>query len=724
VNAIGTHEKQGQDYWFLNRRMGPYEWTNVVPKDDHEFQGLLKEEEPAAYHDMLAELPGAELEYKDEDFQVVTNEPVPDFAELAATALDNTGIDPDERPHLANNATANRQVAVPPAIVEANTDEVVHEISFDLPDAGLGNNVVPPDPPLQGDEEAVDIGADKAAAANLVVATEEGQWYPTQACRSAVGNQPYNAYAPRMTFLQLGETRAHRSVVEAIQSVGMSKNEQLHALIKLPNGDLDVDDIEHMTDTALLTESEDKIKVWGYIMTQYNLKPGLRKFGARGAAASEKELTQLHIMDTWEPMHPSQLGQEEKMRVLLLLLFLKEKQTGQIKGRACINGAPQRAYIRKEEAVLPTVSTAESTFITAAIAVSENRKVRCYDVPSAFVNTDVNEGVLMVLKGKLATMLLHIAPEVYQRYMTADRKGTPVLYGKLQKALYGLMRASLLFYRKLRLELEAHGFEVNPYDPCIANLESPGGKQLTVIWHVDYLMAMCKEDFKLTKFLCYLAKIYGTKLAMHTGREHDYLGMDMEFTSEGTLQVSMITYLKNAIPGFPEMITGKGVTPAADYLFTIQDKKETRPLEQERRTAFHHTVAQLLFMSTRSSWDIQTAVAFLTTRVKAPDEDDWGKLKRVLKYLNGTKHLKPTLSVEDLGLLKWYMDGSHNVHWDCKGHGGAMFMIGRGSTSSYSRKIKLNTRSSTETELLMADMYMPDMLWSLNFIRGQGYEAE
>jgi hypothetical protein len=234
----------------------------------------------------------------------------------------------------------------------------------------------------------------------------------------------------------------------------------------------------------------------------------------------------------------------------------------------------------------------------AAIAVSENRKVCCYDVPSAFVNTDVDEDILVVLKGKLATMLLNIAPEVYQRYITADKKGTPVLYVKLQKALYGLMKASLLFYRKLRLELEAYGFEVNPYDPCVANMESPGVKQLTVIWHVDDLMAMCKENFELTKFSCYLAKIYGTKLRMHTGCKHDYLGMDMEFTSEGTLQVSMITYLKNMITSFPEMITGKVATSAADYLFTIRDKKEAKPLEQGRRAAFHHTVAQLLFMST------------------------------------------------------------------------------------------------------------------------------
>ena len=49
---------------------------------------------------------------------------------------------------------------------------------------------------------------------------------------------------------------------------------------------------------------------------------------------------------------------------------------------------------------------------------------------------------------------------------------------------------------------------------------------------------------------------------------------------------------------------------------------------------------------------------------------------------------------------------------------------GKGATSSYSRKVKLNSRSSAETELLPADMYMPEMLWSLHFIQPQGYEAE
>jgi hypothetical protein len=158
------------------------------------------------------------------------------------------------------------------------------------------------------------------------------------------------------------------------------------------------------------------------------------------------------------------------------------------------------------------------TFITATIAAKEWQRVRCYDVPSAYVNTDVDEDVLMVLKGELAEMMVQIAPEVNRKYVTLDMKGTKILYVKLQKALYGLMRASLLFFCKLRKEFEEYGLEVNPYDPCVANMITKSGKQLTVVWHINDLMGSCEDDFELTKFSCYLASIHGTKLSMHTGK--------------------------------------------------------------------------------------------------------------------------------------------------------------------------------------------------------------
>ena len=125
----------------------------------------------------------------------------------------------------------------------------------------------------------------------------------------------------------------------------------------------------------------------------------------------------------------------------------------------------------------------------------------------------------------------------------------------------------------------------------------------------------------------------------------------------------------------------------------------------------------MLFLSSRARRDIQTAVFFLTAGFNKPDKDDWGKLKRALKYLNGTRRLKLTLTVDSMGVIKWFVDGSHNAHWDCKGHGGAMLELGYGAISSYSRSIKVNTRSSTEIEIVSVDAYMPEILWSLYFIQ-------
>ncbi len=245
-----------------------------------------------------------------------------------------------------------------------------------------------------------------------------GRRYPQRARRSVVGNQPYDTYALRT-----------RSVRDANKLARMSRDERLLATTTSTAEDF-VDDATHAGVHAMCTTSEEEMGVWVYLMIQYNLKPGLEKFGVRGQHAAVKELTSLHVMDTWTPMLAEHLSREQRMRALSSLLFLKEKRTGDVKGRACINGAPQQAYIPKEDAASPTVSV-ESTFITATIAATEKRKVQCYDVPSAFVNTDVDEDVIMVLKGELAEMMIQIAPEVYRRYVTVNRKGTKVLYVKL-----------------------------------------------------------------------------------------------------------------------------------------------------------------------------------------------------------------------------------------------------------------------------------------------------
>ena len=103
--------------------------------------------------------------------------------------------------------------------------------------------------------------------------------------------------------------------------------------------------------------------VMKYLLTQYNLKEGLRHFGEKGIVAAKGELTQLHVMDTWVPKDLTMLSRAEKLKALSSLMFLKDKRSGTVKGKACVNGAPQRAYIHKEDASSSTVSN-ESVFIT------------------------------------------------------------------------------------------------------------------------------------------------------------------------------------------------------------------------------------------------------------------------------------------------------------------------------------------------------------------------
>jgi len=270
---------------------------------------LDENEDTAVYPDISAELPGVELEVDEQDFQTVTADPEPEFQELAGAALHNAGID---AAGAIRQARANDlSQAQGPALVEADEDELVYEITFDVPDAGLLPAADDPGEPLGDDMNDTLVvavpGADDEGAA-------VGRRYPSRARRSVIGNQPYDAYAPRTTFLQLGTVRAHMSVLEANRLARMTKEERLMATTMTTMSESFVDDTTHRVDREMCTRSEDELGVMTYLMTQYNLKPGLRKFGSRGHTAAVKELTQLHIMDTWTPMAADKLSREQRMR--------------------------------------------------------------------------------------------------------------------------------------------------------------------------------------------------------------------------------------------------------------------------------------------------------------------------------------------------------------------------------------------------------------------------
>ena len=67
------------------------------------------------------------------------------------------------------------------------------------------------------------------------------------------------------------------------------------------------------------------------------------------------------------------------------------------------------------------------------------------------------------------------------------------------------------------------------------------------------------------------------------------------------------------------------------------------------------------------------------------------------------------------------MDASFQAHDDCKGHTVAMMSLGRGSATSFSRKQKIQGKSSTKNEIIGVYESLPQALWCKLFLESQGY---
>jgi hypothetical protein len=181
----------------------------------------------------------------------------------------------------------------------------------------------------------------------------------------------------------------------------------------------------------------------------------------------------------------------------------------------------------------------------------------------------------------------------------------------------------------------------------------------------------------------------------------------------------MIDYIKSMLDKLPADMNGTVPTPASSYLFDVNDSSDK--LSEELGNLYHHNVAKLLFLCKRARPDVQLATAFLCTRVNAPDVDDYKKLSRTMKYLRGTLHMPLILEADDMSIIKWSVDASFAVHPDMKSHTGGSMTLGKGTIYGTSTRQKINTKSSTEAELVGVNDVLPQILWTRYFLEAQGY---
>ena len=454
-----------------------------------------------------------------------------------------------------------------------------------------------------------------------------------------------------------------------------------------------------------------------------NARKGIKMFGEKAVAAILKEFKQLNEgafpgKPVVEPIEYKSLSPQEIRMAMEAVNLIKEKRNGVIKGRTCANGSLQRRYLAPEDSVASPTPSTEAIISSFVIDAFEERAIGIFDIPGAYLHADMKHDkgrVLMVLRDEFVDYMCEVDPKYlpYVQYI----KGRKVLYLKVLRAIYGCIESALLWYELFTNTLKKMGFVINPYDKCVAN-KLINGSQCTIMWYVDNAKVSHKQQSVVENVIQHVEECFG-KMNPTYGPEQDYLGMKISIKNK-KVHINMSEQIQEIIDGFSEKIEGTVSTPATRHLMDINDSSNN--LNKARSEEFHTTVARLLYLTKRARPDIETSVAFLTTRVSKATDEDWDKLRRVLIFLKQTMYDDRIIACDSLESVFTWIDAAHAVHSNSMR--GQIISLGWGALHCKSSKQKINTKSSTESELVGLSEYVPYNLWFINFLEAQGYEIK
>ncbi len=116
------------------------------------------------------------------------------------------------------------------------------------------------------------------------------------------------------------------------------------------------------------------------------------------------------------------------------------------------------------------------------------------------------------------------------------------------------------------------------------------------------------------------------------GHRHDYLTMVLDFLKPGVLRVDM---QKKLVNDFPAQLTGRKECPWNENLVRVD--VSSKKLDKEKASIFYTFVMKAMFLCKRARQDIQPGIAFLSTRVREPTDNDCAKLMRIMGFLKTTQ---------------------------------------------------------------------------------------
>ena len=417
--------------------------------------------------------------------------------------------------------------------------------------------------------------------------------------------------------------------------------------------------------------------------------------------ARTSEIRQIIEKETLCPIMTPKPGTDEYFHVMdrLLSLFMIEKEKfnsdgshNKFKYRYVLNGNPQSAAGYDAKTLSSPTPSDCIIFLFIAIAAHLRWALSVIDVAGAFLNSFLLKGsnIYARIDKKQVPLVLQIRPD-WKRFV--NNRGEIIC--KVQKGLYGLREAPLLWSRHLKDTLvNEAGYVQNKKETCVYT-RGCGLIMTILIIFVDDILIISKNNDEFVRLQGILRGKYG-KITTQSGNKLDYLGMEVS-TVPGGFDVTQIGSIEKLLDEHD--IKGTKPTPSNANFTDVFPESEALPVAEF--TVFRSTVMLLLYIARRTRPDILFQISWFTSRMHAATFQDMAKLHHLLKYLNGTRKIGLRLvpRESESGLMAM-IDSSHGLHLSGHGHWALTLFFYGMCVLCVSRKLKLVGRSSCESEML------------------------
>ena len=280
---------------------------------------------------------------------------------------------------------------------------------------------------------------------------------------------------------------------------------------------------------------------------------------------------------------------------------------------------------------------------------------------------------------------------------------------RLHKSLYGLKQAGRKWYEALSRALADLGFRASSADPGVF-LAKVDKDILILAIHVDDCILTGTSPELIAE---YKHKFNTCYTLTDLGPVHWFLGIKItRDRSARTISLSQTSYIDSILSRFSLSDTkpyGTPMIPGATY---SQNDCPSDAAEAARmqKTPYHEAIGSLMYASVATRPDITHAVSALSRFLDNPGSIHWEAVKRVFRYLAGTKDFALTYGGERHDLVGYTdADGASEEHHHAIS--GYAFIIDGGAVSWYSHKQEIVTLSTAEAEYVATTHAAKEAIW-------------